>query len=106
MPEPRKRPHDEWWGQLRTSGMKDQGPPREGLVTTLERLIMATPTLVPAKVAEAPKPKTIEVYNLKAVHGLLIHPYTHTRFVPDKALSHEIDGWCKSQIEAGKLVVV
>lgn len=56
--------------------------------------------------SDAPKAKAIEVFEMQAVHGLLIHPYTHTRFVPEKSLPHEIDNWTQGQIDAGKLKIV
>ena len=55
---------------------------------------------------ELPKAREVDLYDMKAVYGLLIHPYTQTRFNRDKAIGHELDGWCKTQIEAGKLAVV
>lgn len=55
---------------------------------------------------EAPKPKTVQLFDMQAVHGLLIHPYTGTRFVKDKKVPHEKDRWCESQIEGGKLALV
>jgi len=48
----------------------------------------------------------IEVFNMRAVHGLLIHPYTQARFVTDKDHEHVKDLWCEIQIEAGKLKIV
>jgi hypothetical protein len=57
-------------------------------------------------VVAAPAPKVKVVHAMRAVHGLLIHPYTHTRFNTDKALDHELDGWCAAQIEAKKLEIV
>jgi len=43
---------------------------------------------------------------LRAVHGELVHPYTRpeVRFSTENAKSHEVDGWVKIQMDAGKLV--
>jgi len=64
---------------------------------------MATPAAADTK---KPEPKTIEVYSIRAVHGLMIHPFDETRFEPDAAKPHVRDGWVDVQIEAGKLEVV
>lgn len=81
-----ERPHDESYEKHKTKGL---------------------PPLVASVVAPAaPATKSVELHALRAVHGLLIHPYTQARFNTDKPLDHELDGWCKIQIEYGKLVVV
>lgn len=64
--------------------------------------VVKTPVETPV---EAPKTRTIELHPLQAVHGLLIHPYTETHFVTSKAIPHELDTWCKAQVDAGKLVI-
>jgi len=53
--------------------------------------------------AEAPKAKTVELVALRAVYGLMIHPYTQARFDQSKATDHELDGWVKTQMDAGKI---
>lgn len=51
----------------------------------------------------AAKPKKLL---LRAVHGELVHPYSkpEVRFSTENAKSHELDGWVKIQMDAGKLV--
>lgn len=83
-----------------------QSPPREGFALTHEstEANMADTKVIPP--ADATKAKTVEMYDMKAVHGLLIHPYTLTNFVTEKPTPHVKDAWCVVQIEAGKLEIV
>jgi hypothetical protein len=60
----------------------------------------------PVKPVEAPKPKTIEVHDMLAVHGRLNHPYTHVWFDTGKKVPHVLDAWCQGQIDADKLKIV
>lgn len=44
---------------------------------------------------------------IRAVHGLMGHPYDHAVFNTDSITEvKEIDDWLKGQIEAGKLEVI
>lgn len=63
---------------------------------------MPAPTPVSAAPAKAAT-KTVELHDMKAVYGLLIHPYTLTHFRTEKASPHELDSWCQVQIDGGKL---
>lgn len=65
---------------------------------------MATVT-PPEKKPETPTPIIVEMFKMRAVHGLLIHP-DRTRFDTDKDIPHVKDVWCGHQIEAQKLVIV
>lgn len=51
-------------------------------------------------------PVTVEKYQIQAVHGLVIHPYTLTNFKVNKPVAHEQDEWTLAQINAGLLKLV
>jgi hypothetical protein len=57
----------------------------------------------PQKAVVTARPKTIETMPLRAVYGLLIHPYTQARFDSDKVVDHVVDDWVKTQMDGGKL---
>lgn len=49
--------------------------------------------------------KKIEVVSLVGVHGRIQHPYTLAWFDQGVAKDHQIDGWVKGQMEAGKIAL-
>lgn len=66
---------------------------------------MATPTIATSALKDGPKAVTVEMFKMRAVHGLLIHP-DGTRFNTDKEALHVKDVWTGHQIEAKKLEIV
>ena len=53
------------------------------------------------------KPKAPAKILIKAVHGLMSHPYTHVQFNTDTITEvSEIDDFLRCQIDAGKLEVI
>lgn len=58
------------------------------------------------KTPSVSKPITVDLHQMLAVHGLLIHPYTLTHFNISKPLPHVLDVWCQTQIDADKLKIV
>lgn len=64
---------------------------------------MATaPNPTPENPNDKPAPKA-KILRLKAVHGDIVHPTDATVFTVDSSKKHELDGWVKMQLDAGKL---
>lgn len=66
---------------------------------------MTTSNTTTTKPNDEPKPTTVEMFKMRAVHGLLIHP-DGTRFDTDKDLPHVKDNWTTAQIDGKKLKIV
>lgn len=66
---------------------------------------MTTSTTTANTPKDEPKAVTVEMFKMRAAHGLLIHP-DGTRFNTDKEVPHVKDVWTGHQIEAKKLEIV
>lgn len=53
------------------------------------------------------RPAKPKVTKVRAVYGLMVHPFAHHRFDRDLTVElEEVDNWTRVQIEAGKLEIV